>query len=52
MNSTHPGAEEATKGLLFGQVNFHLVLSDKLGDPAANKVNFHFSYELFHPLKS
>ncbi len=37
-NSTESRPEEAAKALLFGQVRFHVVLSDKLGEAEADKV--------------
>lgn len=37
-NSTDARPEEAAKALLFGQVRFHVVLNDKLGEVEANKV--------------
>ena len=43
MNSTDSRPEEAAKAL-FGQVRFHLVLSDKLGDGEADKVSIFSSH--------
>lgn len=39
MNPTDSKIEEAAKATIFGQVKFHLVLSDKLGDSEAAKVD-------------